>query len=90
MTLFHGANVAANCPVNFGYKHGFLRGNEGAYWIGSVESRALHGGAFVVGGSYRINDHARVSLNFEIGSSGDSPGFLIGLRLPISPDPFRK
>ena len=85
---FATVGINRQASLSLGYKHNYIRGTETEFASGTVESRDLHVGAFLLGGSYRINDYARINLNFEIGATADSPDVVMGLRVPISFDIF--
>ena len=79
-----GFGFALNERFSFslGYKHNYIYETTTEFGPTTQHSEELQVGALLLGMSYRLNNHATASMNFEFGATADAPNARMIFRVP--------
>jgi hypothetical protein len=81
-----GFGFALNQRFSFslGYKHNYIYPTETEFGETTQRSEALQVGSMLLGMSYRLNNNATASINYEFGTTADAPDTRIVFRIPYT------
>jgi hypothetical protein len=80
-----GFGFALNDRFSFslGYKHNYIYETTTEFADTTQRSEPLQVGSLLLGMSYRLNDRATASMNFEFGATADAPNARMVFRVPF-------